>query len=142
MHLKPRIGNRRLDRLRVSHLSEMFTDIRDANAQILEDNAQRRAAIDELATVPWKGVENRARRKAMKAAIDEMPRFRRITGPATRQHVKATLRAALNDAIGQQIITFNPAAHVESIPYASRRRSCGRTSGLPSGSRRARSRHR
>ncbi|GAA1154490.1 hypothetical protein GCM10009654_07550 [Streptomyces hebeiensis] len=86
----------------------MFTEIRDANAQILEDNAQRRAAIDELATVPWKGAENRARRKAMKAAIDEMPAFRRITGPATRLHVKATLRAALNDAIGQQIITFNP----------------------------------
>jgi integrase len=116
VHLKPRIGNRRLDRLRVSHLSEMFTDIRDANAQILEDNAQRRAAIDDLATVPWKGVENRTRRKAMKAAIDEMPPFRRITGPATRQHVRATLRAALNDAIGQQIITFNPAAHVEIDP--------------------------
>ncbi|WP_405685751.1 site-specific integrase [Streptomyces sp. NBC_01387] len=116
MHLKPHIGNRRLDRLRVSHLSEMFTDIRDANARILEDNAQRRAAIDEIATVPWKGVENRARRKAMKAAIDEMPPFRRITGPSTRQHVKATLRASLNDAIGQQIITFNPAAHVEIDP--------------------------
>lgn len=116
IHLKPHIGNRRLDRLRVSHLSEMFTDIRDANAQILEDNAQRRAALDEIATVPWKGAENRARRKAMKAAIDEMPPFRRITGPATRQHVKATLRASLNDAIGQQIITFNPAAHVEIDP--------------------------
>ncbi|MFF2135334.1 tyrosine-type recombinase/integrase [Streptomyces sp. NPDC058193] len=116
MHLKPHIGNRRLDRLRVSHLSEMFTDIRDANARILEDNAQRRAAIDEMATVPWKGVQNRARRKAMKAAINEMPPFRRITGPSTRQHVKATLRASLNDAIGQQIITFNPAAHVEIDP--------------------------
>lgn len=116
VHLKPRIGHRRLDRLRVSHLSEMFTDIRDANAQILEENAQRRAAIDELATVPWKGLENRARRKAMKAAIDEMPPFRRITGPATRLHVKATLRASLNDAIGQQILTFNPAAHVEIDP--------------------------
>ncbi len=94
----------------------MFTDIREANAQILEDNAQRRAALDELATVPWKGVGNRARRKAMKAAIDEMPPFRRVTGPATRLHVKATLRAALNEAIGQQIITFNPAAHVEIDP--------------------------
>ncbi|MET7289066.1 tyrosine-type recombinase/integrase [Streptomyces sp. NPDC005573] len=116
VHLKPRIGDRRLDRLRVSHLSEMFTEIRDANAQILEHNTQRRAVIDELATIPWKGAEHRARRKAMKAAIDEMPPFRRITGPATRQHVKATLRAALNDAIGQQIITFNPAAHVEIDP--------------------------
>ncbi|MFK0143714.1 tyrosine-type recombinase/integrase [Streptomyces griseus] len=116
VHLKPRIGNRRLDRLRVSHLSEMFTDIREANAQILEDNAQRRAALDELATVPGKGVGNRARHKTMKAAIDEMPPFRRVTGPTTRQHVKATLRASLNDALGQQIITFNPAAHVEIDP--------------------------
>ncbi|WFB08210.1 site-specific integrase [Streptomyces sp. LX-29] len=116
VHLKPRIGHRRLDRLRVSHLSEMFTAIADANAEILEQNAQRRAAVEELATVPWKGAENRARRKAMKAAIDAMPPFRRVTGPATRLHVKATLRAALNDAIGQQIITFNPAAHVEIDP--------------------------
>lgn len=116
VHLKPRIGDRRLDRLRVSHLSEMFTAISDANAEILEQNAQRRAAVEELATVPWKGVENRARRKGMKAALDAMPPFRRITGPSTRQHIKATLRAALNDAIGQQIITFNPAAHVEIDP--------------------------
>jgi integrase len=116
VHLKPQIGDRRLDRLRVSHLSEMFTAITDANAEILEQNAQRRAAVEELATVPWKGVENRARRKAMKAAIDAMPPFRRVTGPSTRQHIKATLRAALNDAIGQQIITFNPAAHVEIDP--------------------------
>ncbi|MFJ2432510.1 tyrosine-type recombinase/integrase [Streptomyces anulatus] len=116
VHLKPHIGHRRLDRLRVSHLSDMFTAITDANAELLEQNAQRRAAIDELATVPWKGEEHRARRKALKVAIDAMPPFRRITGPATRQHVKATLRAALNDAIGQQIITFNPAAHVELDP--------------------------
>lgn len=110
--LKPRIGNRRLDQLRVSHLSEMFTDIREANAQIMVDNAQRRAALDE----PWKGVGNRARRKAIEAAIDEIPPFRRITRPATRLHVKATLRAALNNTIGQQISTFNLAAHVEIDP--------------------------
>ncbi|NED79122.1 site-specific integrase, partial [Streptomyces sp. SID11233] len=58
VHLKPRIGQRRLDRLRVSHLSEMFADIRDANTEILEHNAQRRAALDALAVVPWKGAEN------------------------------------------------------------------------------------
>ncbi|MEV6673392.1 site-specific integrase [Streptomyces sp. NPDC051162] len=116
VHLKPHIGHRRLDRLRVSHLSEMFTAIADANAEVLEQNAQRRAAVEELATIPWKGAENRARRKALKEAIDAMPAFRRVTGPATRQHVKATLRASLNDAIGQQIITFNPAAHVEIDP--------------------------
>ena len=116
MHLKPHIGRRRLDRLRVSHLGDMFTAIADANAETLEQNAQRRAAIEELATVPWKGAENRAHRKSMKAAIDAMPPFRRVTGPATRQRVKATLRASLNDAISQQILTFNPAAHVELDP--------------------------
>ncbi|MEV0410152.1 site-specific integrase [Streptomyces sp. NPDC050448] len=116
VHLKPHIGQQRLDRLRVSHLSEMFTAIADGNAEVLEQNAQRRTAVEELATIPWKGVENRARRKALKEAIDAMPAFRRVTGPATRQHVKATLRASLNDAIGQQIITFNPAAHVEIDP--------------------------
>ncbi|WP_434593900.1 tyrosine-type recombinase/integrase [Streptomyces sp. A5-4] len=113
VHLKPRIGGRRLDRLRVSHLSEMFTAIVDANADLVEQNAQRKAAVAELATVPWKGTEHRARRKALKTAIDAMPPIRRVTGPSTRQHIKATLRASLNDAIGQQIITFNPAAHVE-----------------------------
>jgi integrase len=113
IHLKPHIGDRRLDRLRVSHLSEMFAAITDGNTQIQEQNAQRHAAVVELAAVPWKGQENRARRTAMKAAIDAMPPFRRVTGPSTRQHIKATLRAALNDAISQQIITFNPAAHVE-----------------------------
>ncbi|MFF1416721.1 tyrosine-type recombinase/integrase [Streptomyces sp. NPDC058280] len=113
VHLKPHIGGRRLDRLRVSHLSEMFTAIVDANADLMEQNTQRKAAVAELATVPWKGSENRARRKAMKAAIDAMPPIRRVTGPSTRQHIKATLRASLNDAIGQQIITFNPGAHVE-----------------------------
>ncbi|GAA2676851.1 tyrosine-type recombinase/integrase [Streptomyces lunalinharesii] len=116
VHLKPHIGNRRLDRLRVSHLSDMFTAIADANAEILEQNAQRRAVVEELATVPWKGAEHRARRKAMKAAIDAMPPFCRVTGPATRLRVKATLRASLNDAISQQILTFNPAAHVELDP--------------------------
>lgn len=66
--------------------------------------------------MPWKGTDNRARRKVMKTAIDAMPPFRRVTGPATRLRIKATLRSALNDAIGQQILTFNPAAHVELDP--------------------------
>ncbi|MGW5429276.1 site-specific integrase [Streptomyces sp. NPDC004059] len=42
-----------------------------------------------------------------------MEPYRRIVGPATRQRVRSTLRAALNAAIAQQLITFNPAAHVE-----------------------------
>ena len=42
-----------------------------------------------------------------------MKPFRKITGPATRQAIRRTLRAALNSAIALQLITFNPASHVE-----------------------------
>ncbi|GAB2835572.1 site-specific integrase [Streptomyces daliensis] len=113
VHLKPRIGHLRLDRLRVTHLSEMFQAMAEANVEIAEGNAARRKATEELAQIPWKGREPRARRKVMKAAIAEMEPYRRIVGPATRQRVRSTLRAALNAAIAQQLITFNPAAHVE-----------------------------
>ncbi|GGU89796.1 site-specific integrase [Streptomyces filipinensis] len=113
VHLKPRIGHLRLDRLRVTHLTEMFEAIAEANVEIAEGNAARRKAFEDLAQIPWKGREHRARRKAMKAAIEEMEPYRRIVGPATRQRVRSTLRAALNAAIAQQLITFNPAAHVE-----------------------------
>ncbi|MFD7482528.1 site-specific integrase [Streptomyces mirabilis] len=112
MYLKPHIGHHRLDRLRVAHLSEMFEAIAEGNTEIAEANDARRKAIDDLAQIPWKGGGNRARRKALKAAIDAMPPFRRITSPATRQRIRSTLRAALNAAIAQQRIIFNPAAHV------------------------------
>lgn len=42
-----------------------------------------------------------------------MPPYRRTTGSATQQRIRATLRAALNAAISQQMLTFNPAAHLE-----------------------------
>ncbi|RQW94297.1 site-specific integrase [Micromonospora inaquosa] len=111
IHLKPRIGNVRLDRLRVSHLTEMFNAIVERNIEIEEANALRRAATEELRTLT-----GRERRRAARDAIAEMPPFRRTTGPSTRRHIKATLRAALNDAITQELIAFNPAAHVELDP--------------------------
>lgn len=77
MPLRPRIGHIRLDRLRVSHPSEMFDAIAEANVEIAE-----------------------------------MDPFHRVVTPATRQRIRSTLRAALNTAIAQQLITFNPAPHV------------------------------
>ncbi|WP_079195794.1 site-specific integrase [Streptomyces acidiscabies] len=115
-HLKPRIGHIRLDRLTVQHLDEMFAGIAETNAEIHDANMQRRAALDELKTIPWKGVENRGRRKFLKASIEEMEPFRRITGPATQKHVRDTLRASLNTAIARGAITFNPASYVELTP--------------------------
>ncbi|MGW0711631.1 tyrosine-type recombinase/integrase [Streptomyces sp. NPDC002643] len=117
VHLKPHLGEIRLDRLSVPHLDRMFDSINEMNIEIQEQNAQRRAALDELKAVPWKGAENRARRVWLKAAIDEMPAFRRVTSVNTQHHIKATLRAALNTAIAQRIIpNYNPAEHVELEP--------------------------
>ncbi len=113
LYIKPRIGHIRLDRLRVRHLEEMFAAIEEENVEIVEANAQRRAAIAELAQIPWKGQEFRAKRKALKAAIAGMEPFRRTVSASTCQRIRATLRAGLNAAIRRQIITFNPASHVE-----------------------------
>lgn len=113
VHLEPRIGHIRLDRLQVKHLDEMFAGIAETNTEIVDANSARRAALDTLKLIPSKGDENRLHRKASKEAIDAMPPFRRITGPSTRSHIRATLRAALNKAIAQGYIAFNPAQHVE-----------------------------
>ncbi|MBI0374707.1 site-specific integrase [Streptomyces albiflaviniger] len=113
MHLIPRIGHIRLDRLTVPHLDTMFEGIAETNVEIVDANLLRRSALDELKLIPWKGLENRRRRKAMKATIDAMPPFQRVTGPSTQQHIRATLRAALNAAIARGLITFNPASFVE-----------------------------
>ncbi len=117
IHLKPHLGSIRLDKLQVAHLNRMFDAINETNIEIEEQNTQRRAALDDLATIPWKGTDNRARRQALKASIDAMPPFRRVTGVNTQYHIKATLRAALNTAIAQRLIpNYNPAEHVELMP--------------------------
>ncbi|AXG79372.1 site-specific integrase [Streptomyces paludis] len=117
VHLKPHLGEIRLDKLNVPHLNRMFDAINEANIEIQEQNTQRRSAIEELNTIPWKGLENRARRKWLKAAIAEMPAFRRTTSVNTQHHIRATLRAALNVAIAQRIIpNYNAAEHVELLP--------------------------
>ncbi|MGW2130544.1 site-specific integrase [Streptomyces coelicoflavus] len=115
VHLKPRIGHVRLDRLNVGHLVEMFDGIADDNEVIAAENEARREQIARCKTSkPGRPVG--AERKllaAERAKLAEMKPFRKITGPASRQAIRRTLRAALNSAIAQQLITFNPASHVE-----------------------------
>ncbi|MFI8367652.1 tyrosine recombinase XerC [Streptomyces sp. NPDC085466] len=115
VHLKPRIGHIRLDRLNVGHLVEMFDGIADDNEVIAAENQARREQVARCKpSKPGRPVASeRARIAAERAKLAEMKPFRKITGPATRQAVRRTLRAALNSAIAQQLITFNPAAHVE-----------------------------
>ncbi|MBV9022310.1 MAG: tyrosine-type recombinase/integrase [Streptomycetaceae bacterium] len=117
IHLKPRLGHIRLDKLRVHHVDKMFDAINECNIEVQEQNAQRKAVQTELKAIPATGAENRARRKWLKTQLDAMPPFRRITGLNTQPHIKATGRAALNVAIAQQVMSpFNPFEHVELLP--------------------------
>lgn len=115
VHLKPRIGHVRLDRLNVDHLVEMFDGIADDNEVIEAENAARRE--QEARCRPGKqGAPKMAERRRLaeeRAKLAEMKPYRKTNGPATRQAIRRTLRAALNAAIARGLITFNPAAHVE-----------------------------
>ncbi|WP_372407557.1 tyrosine recombinase XerC [Streptomyces luteireticuli] len=118
VHLKPRIGHHRLDRLNINHLVEMFDGIADDNEVIEAENQARR---EQAARCKWSKrsrppAEERARLAGERARLADMKPFRKVTGPATRQSIRRTLRAALNAAITQQLITFNPATHVELEP--------------------------
>jgi hypothetical protein len=114
VHLKPHLGHIKLNKLGVKQISAMFDAIDETNLLRVLEKQSRRAALDYLATIPWKGVENRALRKELKAAIAEMPPFRRPTSSATQPHIRDTLRAALNVAIGRRVVeNFNPAVFVE-----------------------------
>jgi len=90
LYLKPHLGHLPIDRLRVVHIAAMFDAI-DA------DNEYIRAA---------RASGDAKQRAAVKG--------RRTVSPATKQRIRATLRAALNRAIKQeQLITVNHAAFVE-----------------------------
>jgi integrase len=115
VHLKPRIGHLRLDKLTVGHLDEMFDAIADESDTIRAENAARREQ-EARARWPKPGrppATERARLAAERAKLAEMPPYRKTNGPATRQAIRRTLRTALNAAISRQLITFNAAAHVE-----------------------------
>ena len=115
VHLKPALGHLRLDRLGVGHCQDMFNAIDDRNDVIRAENAARR---EQEARAKWAKpgrppAKERERLAAERAKLAEMPPYRRITGPSTKQAIRRTLRMALNRAIAQQLITFNAAAHVE-----------------------------
>jgi integrase len=115
VHLKPGVGHYRLDRFNVGHAQEFFDAIDDQNEVIEAENAARR---EQQARATWgkrsrpPGYE-RERLAVEKAKLAAMPPYRDITGPATKQRIRATLRTALNGAIRRQLITFNPASWVE-----------------------------
>lgn len=115
VHLRPRIGHYRLDRLNVGHVQEMFDAIADESDVIRAENAARR---EQEQRAKWTRAgrppaEERERLAAERTKLAEMKPYRKTNGPATRHAIRRTLRTALNAAIAQQLITFNAAAHVE-----------------------------
>jgi integrase len=120
VHLKPRIGHHRLDRLSVGHLREMFASIADEADVVHAENTARREQIERA---KWKRpgrppAAERERLAVERAKLAEMKPFRKVTGLATRHAIRRTLRAALNAAIREQLLTFNPAAFVELDSYS------------------------
>jgi hypothetical protein len=111
LHLIPHLGPVRLDRLRAGHITDLLDAVGDRNDRI----HTARASTDP----------------EVRAAVRGM----RPVGPATLHRIRATLRKALNDAIRQQLITHNPAVHVELPPRGDPSRWCGPTSTSPAGRR-------
>ncbi len=115
VHLKPKLGHYRLDRLNVGHVQAFFNAIDEQNEVAAAENAARR---EQEARCKWgrngrPSAAESARLMAEREKLAAMPPYRLITGPATKQRIRATLRAALNGAIRRQLITFNPAQWVE-----------------------------
>jgi len=89
LYLKPHLGRHRLDRLRVNHVDVMFDAIDERNQHILH----ARTSNDPKLRATLKG--------------------QRPVGAASKQRIRATLRAALNEAIRRQLIATNVASFVE-----------------------------
>ncbi|MET7694856.1 site-specific integrase [Streptomyces sp. NPDC005483] len=118
VHLGPGVGRYRLDRFNVGHAQAFFDAIDDQNEVIRAENVERR---EQEARCRWRpgtkggrpSQEVSARLAVERERLAVMPPYRKETGPATKQRIRATLRAALNAAIRKQLITFNPAEWVE-----------------------------
>ncbi|MEW2518160.1 site-specific integrase [Actinacidiphila alni] len=115
VHLGPGVGAYLLDKFTVSQAQEFFDSIDDANEVIAAENQARR---EQQARATWgkrsrPPAYERERLAVERAKLAAMPPYRDITGPATKQRIRATLRTALNAAIRRQLITFNPASWVE-----------------------------
>lgn len=115
LHLVPHIGGRRLDRLRVKHLREMFDTIAERSQEIEEQNGLRREQVERCkwahrSRPPESERERLAKEREILAG---MPPFRRTQGPASFQRIRSTLRAALNDAMREQ--RFGLAVNVAAL---------------------------
>lgn len=87
--LKPQLGHLPLDRLNAGHIEELFTTIGRINTELTAQRATGVAPMDVK-------IEGDVRYQS------------RECGPTTQLRIFATLRAALNAAVKQRKITWNP----------------------------------
>ena len=92
LHLNPQLGQRRIDKLRGSHIDAMFDAIVERNHAVTERRGSRDPSIRDTV----KGL--------------------RFVGAATQHRILATLRVALNDAVRKRLISNNVALLVELPP--------------------------
>ena len=97
LYLTPYLGRLRLDQLRVDHLIDMFEQIEEHNALI------------------------RLIRTNGSAAQREQIKWRKPANATTRRRIRSVLHGALEAAIGQQLITFDPARYAELDPASTLR---------------------
>jgi integrase len=93
--LAPHLGHLPLERLNAGHIAALFATIDNFNAELESQRAEGRTLIE---------IDGDARSQP------------RIVGPSTQRRIFATLRAALNAAVKQRKIMFNPCAGVELDP--------------------------
>jgi Phage integrase, N-terminal SAM-like domain len=110
--LKPQLGHLPLDRLNAGHIEELFATIGRINTEL---TAQRAAGVAPMEVKIEGDVRGQSRE----------------CGPTTQLRIFATLRAALNAAVKQRKITWNPCDGVElEQPYRDPETGEGRTGAL------------
>lgn len=114
LYLIPRIGDIELVRLRRHQVQRMFDEIIKDAAATTANNTARHAA--DQARKHAYATGDRHALHAAHATLAELPPYRRPPGPARRHRIQAVLRAALTDAVREQLIPTNPATHLHMTP--------------------------
>jgi integrase len=114
IYLIPHLGHIELARLRRHHVQTMFDAITAEAASIAANNTARHTA-DRERKHAW-ATGDQALLKAAHDRLAALPPYRRPPGPARRHRIQAVLRAALSDAVEDELILTNPATHLHMTP--------------------------
>lgn len=117
VHIKPPLGHIPVGKLRVDHVTGMFDAIAEENKRIVANNAER-ARLRALAKEAGVAKDRRARKAALEQ-LEQLPPWKRPTGPATQQRIRDCLRNFLNACIAEGLTSVNVAALAE-MPEAKR----------------------